>query len=148
MKTISKKCQKREKNKETNNIKNLLIFKQRENYPNEFQLRIDNINKNLYNVCYPQWIKNHISAVDRIYMRIRKNDNKLTYELLFSAFKEKFSVDFEKFVAYVGNECYDYQTLIHYQYKSKIIELDKIDCNQLLENIFAELNKLNIEHNV
>ena len=118
MKTISKKCQKREKNKETNNIKNLLIFKQRENYPNEFQLRIDNIN------------------------------NKLTYELLFSAFKEKFSVDFEKFVAYVGNECYDYQTLIHYQYKSKIIELDKIDCNQLLENIFAELNKLNIEHNV
>lgn len=146
MKTISKKCQKREKNKDMNDIKNLLCFKQRENYPNEFQLRIDNINKTLYDVCYPQWIKNHISRADRIYMRIRKNNNKLTYELLFSALKQKFSVDFEKFVAHVGNECYDHQTQIHYQYKSNIIELDKTDCDQLLENIFAEFNKLNIEY--
>lgn len=80
-------------------------------------------------------------------MRIR-NNNKLTYELLFSAFKQKFSIDFEKFVAYVGNECYDYEKRIHYQYKSNIIELDKINCNELLENILHKLDKLNIEHSV
>ena len=148
MKTISNKSKKRKQEKDINNIKNLLVFKQRANYPNEFQLRIDNINKNVYTACYSQWIKKYIFSTDKIYMRIRKNNNKLTHEVVFYNLKQKFSIDIENFVAYTGNDEYCYESGIHYAYKPNIIKLTKIDCDILLENILAEFDKLNIEYNL
>jgi hypothetical protein len=139
MKTISNIAKKKILNKN-----NFLIFTQRKNYQNEFQLRIDNIEKSLFIKCFPQWIYTYINKkIDRIYMRIRNNNNS-TFELLFSGFNFKFSIDFSKSIAYAGNEVYEGHT--HYQYKPYIVELNKNNCDELLNNILDEFNKLGINY--
>jgi hypothetical protein len=146
MKTKSRKSQKNENYRNEN--KNL-VFKQREKFPNEYQLRIDNISNDLYKICYPQWIKDKINSLDRIYMRIRKNNNNiLAYELIFSGFNNKISIDFTNYVAYSGNEFYDDEKYIRYQYKTNMIKLDKYICDELLTNIFNEFNELSIKYNI
>jgi hypothetical protein len=141
MKTISKIAKRK-----ISNRNNFLIFTQRKNYQNEFQLRIDNIERSLYIKCFPQWIYTFIhKKIDRIYMRIRiRNNNKPIYELLFSGFNFKFSIDFEKYIANAGNEVYEGHT--HYQYKPYIVELNKNNCDELLNNILDEFDKLGINY--
>ena len=91
MKTISNITKKKKLNKN-----NFLIFVQRKNFKHEYQLRIDNIEKSLFIKCFPQWIYTYINKkIDRIYMRIR-NRNNPTFELLFSGFNFKFSIDFSE----------------------------------------------------
>lgn len=139
MKTISNIAKKKILNKN-----NILIFKQRKNYQNEFQLRIDNIEKSLFIKCFPQWICTFIhKKIDRIYMRI-KNNNNLTFELLFSGINFKFSIDFEKYIAHTNGEVYEDR--IHYHYKPSIVELNKNNCDELLNSILKEFDKLGINY--
>lgn len=146
MKTLSKSAKKREEKEKEIEKKTVLVFKERAESPNEFQLRIDNITKHVYGICYPQWIKNYINSVDRIYMRIKKENSKLTYELLFSGFKKKFSINFEKSTADAGNECSSDE--LGEQRKPKVVELNKSNCSKLLADIFVEFDKLGIKYKI